>query len=125
MSEDWYKHRRYLHFDRPINKDAASSIVVDKSKVARHSFYPLIRYVAESQKVYFDKALGKVVKKEPKKRSISYAAHVDSHIYSYYCKLLNDLYEAYLSEIDWKDSVLAFRSLGKSNIEFAHEAFRE
>lgn len=125
MSEDWYKHRRYLHFDRPINKDAASKIVVDTDKVARHSFYPLIRYVAEYQKVYFDKTLGKVSKKEPKKRSISYAAHVDSHIYSYYCKLLGDLYEGYLNKVEWSDSVLAFRSLGKSNIEFAHEAFQE
>ncbi|WP_040266568.1 antiviral reverse transcriptase Drt2 [Pseudomonas rhodesiae] len=125
MSNAWYKSRRYLHFDRPVNEDAALKVVSDQRAVARHSFYPLIRYVAESQKVHFDKAAGRVVKKDPKKRQISYAAHLDSHIYSYYCEVLSDLYERYLSTTEWSASVLAFRTLGKSNIEFAYEAFMD
>lgn len=125
MSNDWYKSRRYLHFDRPLNEEAALKVVSDQRAVAQHSFYPLIRYVAESQKVHFDKATRRVVKKDPKRRQISYAAHLDSHIYSYYCEVLGGLYETYLSKSEWSASVLAFRALGKSNIEFAHEAFTE
>lgn len=123
MKCDWYKSRGYLHFDRPVNQETALSIVSNPEAVSRHSFYPLIRYVATSQKVFFDKGVGKVVKKDPKERPISYAAHVDSHIYSYYCSLLSELYEAKLSQERWADAVLAFRALGKSNIEFAHNAF--
>ncbi|WP_313054392.1 antiviral reverse transcriptase Drt2 [Pseudomonas lopnurensis] len=123
MAENWYKSRGYLHFDRPINQAAALDIVSNPEAVARHAFYPFIRYVAQTKKVFFDKSIGKVVKKDPKERPISYAAHVDSHIYSYYCEQLNQAYENHLAEMEWSSSILAFRALGKSNIEFARDAF--
>lgn len=123
MPENWYKSRGYLHFDRPINQAAALEIVSNPKAVARHAFYPFIRYVAQTQKVFFDKSIGKVVKKDPKERPISYAAHVDSHIYSYYCEQLNQAYENHLAEMEWSSAILAFRALGKSNIEFARDAF--
>ncbi|WP_150300637.1 antiviral reverse transcriptase Drt2 [Pseudomonas profundi] len=123
MSENWYKSRSYLHFDRPINQAAAREIVSNCKTVAQHAFYPFIRYVAKTQKVFFDKSVGRVVRKDPKERPISYAAHVDSHIYSYYCERLNQAYEAHLAKATFSSAVLAFRSLGKSNIEFARDAF--
>lgn len=123
MTFDWYKSRGYLHFDRAINQASAFKVVSDPTSVAKHAFYPFIRYVAESQKIFFDKTASKVRKKDPKERPISYASHLDSHIYSYYCHLLSELYEERLSHADWASSVLAFRALGKSNIEFANEAF--
>lgn len=123
MAEVWYKSRGYLHFDRPINQDTAIGIVSAPDIVSRHSFYPFIQYVAQTQKVFFNKSLGKVVKKEPKERGISYAAHVDSHIYSYYCAQLSQAYEKRLVSAPWSSSILAFRSLGKSNIDFAQNAF--
>ncbi|HCE6613296.1 TPA: group II intron reverse transcriptase domain-containing protein [Pseudomonas aeruginosa] len=123
MPENWYKSRGYLHFDRPINQAAALEIVSSPKTVAKHAFYPFIRYVAQTQKVFFDKSIGKVVKKAPKERPISYAAHVDSHIYSYYCELLNQAYEDHLAKVQWSPAILAFRTLGKSNINFAREAF--
>lgn len=123
MAEAWYKSRGYLHFDRPVNQATATEIVSSPDAVSRHAFYPFIRYVAQTQKVFFDKGLGKVVKKEPKKRPISYAAHVDSHIYSYYCEKLSKAYEDHLGKVPWSSSILAFRSLGKSNIDFARDAF--
>src|SRR5690606_5491015 len=126
MALEWYKPRGYLHFDRPVNKAAALVIVSNPDAVSRHAFYPFIRYIAQTQKVFFDKALGKVVKKEPKQRPISYAAHVDSHIYSYYCNLFNNIYEERLLHCDWASSVLAFRKIdGKSNIDFARDAFEK
>ncbi|WP_368157077.1 antiviral reverse transcriptase Drt2 [Aeromonas sp. R10-2] len=65
------------------------------------------------------------VQKKIKTRPISYASHIDSHIYSYYAGLLSDLYEKALSESQLEESVLAFRSLGKSNIDFANIAFEK
>ncbi len=123
MPENWYKPRGYLHFDRPINQAAALEIVSNHKAVTKHAFYPFIRYVAQTQKVFFDKSIGRVVKKAPKQRPISYAAHVDSHIYSYYCELLNRAYEKHLAKAQWSSAVLAFRALGKSNIDFARDAF--
>lgn len=123
MAEAWYKSRGYLHFDRPINQATATKLVSNADAVSKHAFYPFIRYIAQTQKVFFDKSLGKVVKKEPKQRPISYAAHVDSHIYSYYCAQLSRAYENYLGKMEWSSAVLAFRALRKSNIDFARDAF--
>lgn len=123
MRENWYKSRGYLHFDRPINQAMALEIVSNSKTVAKHAFYPFIRYIAKTQKVFLDKSIGKVVKKDPKLRPISYAAHVDSHIYSYYCELLNRAYEDHLAKVQWSSAILAFRALGKSNIDFARDAF--
>lgn len=123
MAEAWYKSRGYLHFDRPINQATATEIVSNPVAVSKHAFYPFIRYIAETQKVFFDKSIGKVVKKDPKKRPISYAAHIDSHIYSYYCSQLSQSYEDYLAKVEWSSAILAFRALGKSNINFAQDAF--
>lgn len=52
-----------------------------------------------------------------------YAAHMDAHIYSYYSHLLMERYSEILRQRGISDSVLAYRSLKKSNIEFAKEAF--
>lgn len=123
MPENWYKSRGYLHFDRPINQATAKDMVLNPKTVSEHAFYPFIRYITETQKVFFDKSLGSVAKKVPKKRPISYAAHVDSHIYSYYCELLNQAYENHLKKVQWQSSILAFRTLNKSNIDFARDAF--
>lgn len=121
--KEWFKSRGYLHFDPQVSKIAASRVVAEPEVVAAHSFYPFIRYAVSSQKVFFDKTFKKVEAKEPKVRPISYASHMDSHIYSYYCQLLDNLYEAELASCSWGNSVLAFRSLGKSNIDFAYQAF--
>ena len=67
---------------------------------------------------------GKLIPKI-KSRPISYAAHMDSHIYSYYSFKLAELYEVALHEKGISESVLAFRSLGKSNVDFAFDAFTE
>jgi len=122
--QPWYRKRRYIHFDPPIGCDKATTIVTDSKKVASHSFYPLISYHVTTKKLKRDEATGKLVPKI-KQRPISYAAHVDSHIYSYYTCVLSDLYEKALLENNISECVLAFRSLGKSNIEFAFDAFNE
>lgn len=118
----WFRSRGYLHFDRPISFDTAKKIVTSPKKVATHSFYPLINYSVETKKINQNKKT-RVIETKFKERPISYSSHVDSHIYGYYAHKLSSLYEKELDSRNLTDNVLAFRSLGKSNIEFAHEAF--
>lgn len=121
-SEGWYKRRRYFHFDLPISEKAATVIAGNPEIVRRHAFYPFIRFAVKSHKIKWDKTVKKLVV-TPKERPVSYAAHVDSHIYAYYASILSERYETYLKSVPYQPSVLAFRKLGKSNIEFAKEAF--
>jgi RNA-directed DNA polymerase len=120
----WYRPRHYLHFDSPIGYKRARRVVTSPKRVARHSFYPFITYHVTSKKLKHDKPTG-TLQVKVKNRPIAYAAHLDAHIYSYYAHMLSALYEETLKKCDVSDSVLAFRSLGKSNIEFAAAAFGE
>ncbi|HHQ4763781.1 TPA: antiviral reverse transcriptase Drt2 [Aeromonas veronii] len=119
----WFRSRGYLHFDSPVKIRKACQIVKSPLNVAQHAFFPLIKYNIQSLKISIDKDGN--VQKKIKTRPISYASHIDSHIYSYYAGLLSDLYEKALSESQLEESVLAFRSLGKSNIDFANIAFEK
>lgn len=86
----------------------------------RHSFYPFLRYEVTTRKI--SKKSGELSSR-PKSRTISYASHVDSHIYAYYASLLSKQYESKLVITDANSSVIAFRQLGKSNADFAKSAF--
>lgn len=119
----WFRSRGYLHFDSPVKLRKACQIVKSPLNVAQHAFFPLIKYNIQSLKISID--IDGNVQKKIKTRPISYASHIDSHIYSYYAGLLSDLYEKALSESQLEESVLAFRSLGKSNIDFANIAFEK
>lgn len=120
----WFRQRRYLHFDEPLSLTKAKSLVTNSTAVATHSFWPLIRFTVETSKIKYDKSTGQL-KNNLKDRHISYAAHSDSQIFSYYCSLLTERYEAEIKKRGLSDVALAFRSLGKSNIEFAKDAFEE
>lgn len=120
----WFKTRGYLHFDLPISCNQAESIVKNSVKVQRHPFYPFILNTIMSKKIRKDKVTG-VIHTKIKTRPVQYASHVDSHIYSYYTHLLNIQYEETIKKLGIEDSVLAFRKLGKSNIDYANNAFNE
>jgi RNA-directed DNA polymerase len=118
----WFRNRQYLHFDHPLQEAAALKIVTDPVKVARHAFYPFIQSVLCTPKISRDKKTKKLIRKK-KQRDVASAAHVDSHIYAYYSKVLGEAYEQQLTSLSLQEVVLAFRSLGKSNVEFAKRAF--
>jgi len=120
----WFRKRGYLHFDKPISLEHALDIVTNPNTVATHSFLPFITFTSTTIKVHKDK-ITKVITKTPKERPIAYSSHIDSHIYSYYSEILNYLYEEQLRIHNITKNVLAFRTLSKSNIEFANEAFQE
>lgn len=120
----WYRPRRYLHFDEPVGYAKAYAMVKDPVAVAKHSFWPLITYQIKSSKISEDDYTGDLVPSS-KTRDISYAAHGDSHILSFYCDQLGQQYEAAIVSAGLGDSVLAFRRLGMNNIDFAKQAFDE
>lgn len=119
----WYKRRGYLHFDAPIGVARASKLVKDPKAVSKHAFYPLLRYDVISKKL--KRTSGGKLELESKSRPISYAAHADSQIYSFYANQLAEAYERKLASLELSECVLAFRKLRKSNIEFARDAFTE
>lgn len=120
---NWYRNRGYIHFDAPVNLKKAIKIVTSPETVSTHAFYPLINYTINSFKV-FKNEHGKIEKKK-KPRPIAYASHIDSHIYAYYAQLLAEKYEHALKVKGLDENIIAFRSLGKSNINFANDAFEE
>lgn len=117
----WYRQRGYLHFDLPIGLKKALSIVTAPDIVTTHSFWPLIDYQIIAEKL--SKSTSGELEKKSKERPIAYAAHLDSHIYAYYSQLLSARYEEELKTRGIEQHVLAFRSLKKSNIHFARDAF--
>ncbi|WP_211441956.1 antiviral reverse transcriptase Drt2 [Collimonas humicola] len=118
----WFRHRGYPHFDHPISFREAKRIVKDPEQVARHSFYPFVEFSIQTFKVKRNKITDKV-ERVGKTRPIAYASHVDCHIYSYYAFRISKLYEKWIRSNNLDESVLAFRSLGKSNVHFAANAF--
>jgi len=118
---DWYKERKYLHFDRPIGRKKAVAFVTNPSHVTSHAFYPFIRFKITTKKVQVGS--DKKICYKKKERPIMVASHIDSHIYAYYAGKLHILYEKVVFNAGLHNCVLAFRSLGKSNINFAKDAF--
>lgn len=120
----WFRQRRYIHFDEPLSYKKAADLVTNPKAVAAHAFWPLIRFEVETFKLKKNLATGKLDQKS-KVRGISYAAHADSQIMSYYCEQLSLIYEKEISGRGLNEVVLAFRALRKNNIHFAKDAFDE
>jgi len=133
QNEDWFKPKKYLHFDLPLyesDKQSVEDYVSDPIKVSSHAFYPFITYEVAKYKMLSDDD-GIRHLDSTGLRPISYASHLDSQIYSYYAKKLGVLYEQKLSDAGIGDNVLAFRKLidvkgeSKCNIHLANEAFKK
>lgn len=132
MDYSWFKERTYLHFDPPITKhqiNIVAKIVSDPIEVAKHSFYPLIKFEVVKFKMKDDPQEEVRKLDKSKTRELTYCAHLDSHILSYYSQNLQQLYEKEIYTRNIHNSILAFRKLktdvgkSKNNIHFANEAF--
>jgi hypothetical protein len=116
--------KKYPHFDSLISAQEAQALATDQVRVAKHAFFPFIRYVQRWNR--FAKKGGKGKTKE---RPIRYAARRDASIYSYYRHLLSERYETELGRLGLSTSILAYRRIvgiegegGKCNIHFARDA---
>lgn len=125
-NRDWYRKRTYSHFDRPLSKDQATRLVENRRAVAKHAFWPVI--INPQKSVSIKKCAKKGGRIYVKKyRPIAFAAHSDSHIYSYYANILSCALESVYEADNGAPHVLAYRKFipAKSNIHFAQEAFTE
>ena len=75
----------------------------------RHGFREI-----KSEKIQQNSEDGKIGIKV-KSRPVSYASHIDSHIYAYYASILDTNYEEHIVNRGIDSNVTAFRKLGKSN----------
>lgn len=120
----WYKARSYAHFDRPRSRSEATKYVTNPHRVAKHRFWP---FIAKLRTIHRRKAFSSSPasrKWDKKTRVVCYAAHMDSHIHAYYANLLSsELEKTYQKDQSLNQSVLAYRKLGKSNLDHAASAF--
>jgi hypothetical protein len=138
-TNDWLKFKKYLHLSPPFeaeDKKWVINYVSNPKKVSAHRFYPFIHYSVKANgfRRIMDTATGlrnRLRSKKQKTREIYYANHLDSCIYSYYGKLINDkLDEIYKGNESLNNSVIAYRRIAvnehrnKCNIDFANEVFQ-
>ncbi|WP_425417422.1 reverse transcriptase domain-containing protein [Oricola indica] len=117
--------KNYIHFDRRIGSKKLKKICNDPDLVAKHAFYPLLRFSQE-----WIRFRGNGSKKVKKKRPIRYAARLDAAIFAKYRSDLSDLYEKELVRRGLEDVPTAYRRIpkdnsggNKSNIELARDVF--
>lgn len=125
LDKNKYQTKPYLHFDHRIKIEKAESYVTNPSRIAKHSFLPLLyfpitadKYTGETNSDLDNKPIKR------KTRHIMYAGHLDSYIYKYYAEVLNnEFYNQYCDRVGIDDCVIAYRNNkpNKSNIDFAAE----
>ena len=125
MGKIFYKYKGYAHFDRKLAMVEGSVRAQNPDYVVKHGFYPFLHFTKKTNR-YFPKKDNAAEKREPKKREIFYAAHIDRYIYQYYAHLLNNAYNSYVELNNLDDFAVAYRTNkeGKCNIDFAYEAFK-
>jgi hypothetical protein len=147
-TKDWFKDRGYPHFSNrtPLSvKKGCEIYVSNKSKVAKHSFLPLI-FKEIKQRRYKKSVIKGIVRRSHKSeknnkivsnakiREILYASHLDSHIFSYYSqKIITPEYEKILEKnIKLSESISGYRQIPtadnlkfKNNVHFAKDVFDE
>ena len=121
MPLTWFRQRGYRHFDVRVNVTFAQK-AEDPDFVSRHPFSPLLHYT-KKEKRYKKCTKTGMHKIATKNRPIMYASHRDACIFSLYSYLLNKLLTAHYEKARIGENVIAYRELGRSNYDFAAEAF--
>ena len=122
LSKDSYGSRpkSRIHFDMPLDAQSAFSLVSNPDKVAKHWFLPFIGFEQNIRKIRNHNGL---TRRKAKIRPLRYSANKDGYIYAYYSYILDKQYESLIKGSPLDKAVLAYRSLGKSNVDFAKEVF--
>jgi len=114
----WFTPRKYKHFDVPVSLEWAAAVTPER--VSAHSWSPLMHWVKETPR-YRMNASGKMELKV-KLRDIMHASHRDACILSKYSHELTHRLDAWYVANGLHETVIAYRSLGKSNYHFAATA---
>lgn len=116
-----------LHFDYALGPKQAFKLVSNPSNVEKHWFLPLLGFDLEVRRTSLQEdESGNVVRvRKMKTRPIRYASNRDAYIYTYYSYIFSKNYEAYLATKKFRDAPIAYRSLEKNNIDFAHDVFNK
>jgi hypothetical protein len=115
--------KRYIHFDRHIPVRELRKIANDPERVAKHSFFPLLRFFEQWTKFRKNKD------RKKKTRPLRFAARIDAAIYARYRAKLSKCYEAELTRRGIEEIPVAYRRIpkagggNKSNIEIARDVF--
>ena len=120
-----FKYKKYPHFDEKVHWKYLVDKIRNPKFIMGHAFYPFIRYCQAMQKYPKKYISGMRTKRdEPKTRIIMYSAHIDRYIYEYYSHIINTKYNKKIRQLGINKCAVAYRTnLGKSNINFAKEAF--
>ena len=118
-SLDWFRPRGYRHFDLPVDSSFVKR-AMDPEFVARHSFSPLLHYNKSEKRYKKDPSTGVRITTD-KDRPIKYASHRDSCILSYYSFRMNAALESAYADLNISENIIAYRSIGKGNYDFAAE----
>jgi RNA-directed DNA polymerase len=117
---DWFRPRRYRHFDLPIN-EAFIRKATNPAFVARHPFSPLIHFTKKEKRYKKCPKTGRRMI-TTKTRPIKYASHRDACILSYYAYQITQALEAHYKSSGISENVIAYRALGRANYDFSAEA---
>ena len=118
-----HKRSDYVHFDyRESLNEKVWNYITDPAKISKHAFYPFLHFTLEEPRL---KIKDGKIDRTPKTRDILFAAHRDSWIYRYYGTLLNNSYNLCAQRHHFSRVSIAYRNCrkGKSNIDFAEDAF--
>ena len=102
--------KRYPHFDQVLKPDEIVALVTDRIRVARNTFFPLLRYTKRWQP-FRGKPGSTKPRPKPKDRPIRYAARRDAYIFAYYRHILSELYEAELDRLQISHCPVAYRHI--------------
>lgn len=134
--KDYWHFDKEFTSNNPSKLKKVSDYILSPEEVAKHAFFPLISATLKerkiSRKLKFD-YYQEVLKNNPndesvksvctdyindfkengvnKVRTVTYASHIDSHIYKRYYCLLKDAYERKIKNTRLNDEVIAYRDL--------------
>jgi RNA-directed DNA polymerase len=120
---DWYSPKVRVHFDRPLSREDAETLVTDPAAVARHAFLPLISFQKRERRYRRRQGHAKPVA-STKVRELAYPSNRDGYVFAFYAERLGSLYEAELAVRGLDQVVIGYRK-GSSNIKLARDAFSE
>lgn len=96
---------------------------MDPRFIAQHRFSPLLHYTKVEKRYKKDPVTAhRAMTSKP--RPIKYASHRDACILAYYAHLLNEALDVRYAADSTGENAIAYRALGRSNGDFAAEAFR-